>query len=93
MTPITQKVTNGRLQLDLSLHVITVNTAVDLDKKIVRGQIQSFKTDKVLDAMNAQGIPTPATTTPFQLDVTTFDKLDEQVQKYVKDNIEKLVGA
>lgn len=92
MTPINQKVSNVRLTLDLSLHVITPNVAVDLDKKVIRGQIQSFKTDKVLDAMNAQGIPTPATTTPFQMDVTTFDKADEQVQKYVTENIEKLVG-
>ena len=93
MNPINQTVTSGRLKLDLSLHAIQKNVVVDLDEKLVRGQIQSYKTDKVLDAINEQGVPSPSLVSPFQFEVTTFDKLDEQVQNYVTANIEKLVGA
>lgn len=92
MNPIVKKIENKRLKLDLNLHVINENVMINISKKFVQGQIQSFKSDKVLDAISDQGVPQAASVSAFQMNVENFDNLEDQVQNYLELNIDKFVS-
>lgn len=93
MKAITKKVSNLRLKLDLNLHIINETFVVSNKEGIVRGQIQSFKTDKVVDSINEQnGQLQPALISPFEIKIESYDKLDEQIEKYINDEIESIVS-
>ena len=94
MNPITEKVVNKRLNnLELNLHIINPNIMSNIDKKVVQGQIQSFKSDKVIDAMGDNSTPQAAAIFQFQMNVESFDNLDKQIEDYVKENLNKIVSV
>jgi hypothetical protein len=65
---------------------------IDLTKKKVQGQIQSFKTPNVVDAISDQGQLQPANVSMFEMSFTTFKDLNVQVQTYIETNIDVITS-
>ena len=92
MTPITTIVKNSRLGQELQLHVINDAMMIDFSKKKIQGQIQSFKTSNILDAITENGYFQAANISVFEFSFTDFKDLNTQVQNFVDANIQTLTS-
>lgn len=93
MIAITQPIISKRANnATLNFHVVSENLVVNTTKKIVMGQVRSFKTDKILDSMDDTGNIVPATTQPFIIENVNLQDIDATVSAFITANLEKIVG-
>lgn len=89
--PIEGKAVNSKKQ-ELNFHVINLTGMIGFGKKAIHGQVQSYKSKFIEDSIGDEGLANKQNTANFVFEFETYDKLDEQLQKYVSDNIEKIVA-
>lgn len=104
MTPNTTKVVSKSRKIELNLHIIHQSVTVDFKNKSITGQIQSFKSEKVVDSINDNGTPQAALVTPFNITEDLLEKdaaaevkaaletLEKAVQNFIDTNIDKLAN-
>lgn len=92
MTTITQLVKNDRLKVDLNLHILNDNVMVNVEKKIVQGQVQSFKSDKIVDSVSEQGSVQPALVSNFVIENANLLDLKKTIVDYVTENISTIAS-
>ena len=93
MIAITQPIVSKRANnATLNLHVVSDNLMVNTKKKIVMGQVRSFKTDKIIDSMDDTGNVVPATVQPFMIENVDIQNMEATVEAFITDNLEKIVG-
>lgn len=95
MSPITNKnIENKRLKLTLGLFIVVDRLIVDTKKNTIQGQIQCFKSDKIVDAINDVGVPQAASVAPFMIENVDFNEnIETTVENYVTANLEKIVSV
>lgn len=93
MKTSTETITNARLKVEVSLHIVNEQMQMDTLNKRVLGTIHSFKTDKILDAY-VNGSIQPALQTQFIVsDVDFTGNVEKQVNDYIDENLTKLVSV
>lgn len=93
MITITQPIVSKRANnATLNLHVVSDNLVINTKKKVVMGQVRSFKTDKIIDSMDDAGNVVPATVQPFMVENVNIQNIEATVEAFITDNLEKIVG-
>lgn len=87
-----EKVENKRLGKTLSFHAVPENYQINGKKKTVYVSIQSFASDKVLDAYNDDGMLMPTSVAPVLIENIDINNVEASIKTFMDENLTKIVA-